>query len=435
MANLAAFIAFALPCSNAFTTPITPGVDTTASRVCLRAADTDTKPGILDLRFSKVGRFDDKEAPILPTFPVSNMINKDYKKLSRQTLADSVRRDLSFEPSSDTDQYLVASNVEPPLYPGDEGFWEQLEEVVDLQNSRTDGVNPSNFATWPELWVDRTKSDLYPWGEKNARSSLTLQLVAESVKGEFSNYHQQDVIAKIAGELLKRRKTAVNGKPFAVIQPKSKIDFIQLQVRMAQINSWSLEAVADTNFALKWNYGVPRPEEVAYYIHQAKKEDLKQELHGKEEISEALIDKIKNMKLTSAEDFTAYDGGSPMHPSFPAMHSAGSTCSLWVPALYEITWEQYFQLVLTDYAVAFARTVAGVHYKQDNIAGLNIGQRIIKEKLPEYVKTNYGPTSKEFEKIERRLEALSFDWNEYDPEKCTINKIPVKDFFNGLDLD
>lgn len=433
MANLAAFIAFVLPCSNAFTTPITPGVDTTASRVCLRA---DTKPGILDLRFSKVGRFDNqKEAPILPTFPVCNMIDNDYKKLSRQTLADSVRRDLSFAPSSDTDQYLVASNVKPPLYPGDEGFWDQLDEVVNQQINRRAGVNPSNVATWPELWVKRTNSKLYPWGEKNARSSLTLQQVANSVRGEFSNYHQQDVIAKIAGELLERRKTAVNGEPFAVIQPKSKIDFIQLQVRMAQINSWSLEAVADTNFALKWNYGVPRPEEVAYYIHQTGEAKLKQELVGKEKIPVALIREIKEMKLTSAEDFTAYGGGSPMHPSFPAMHSAGSTCSLWVPALYKITAEQYFQLVLTDYAVAFARTVAGVHYKQDNIAGLNIGQRIIKEKLPEYVKTNYGPTSEEINKIERRLKALSFDWNEYDPEKCTIGDKTVEQFFNGLRLD
>lgn len=177
-----------------------------------------------------------------------------------------------------------------------------------------------------------------------------------------------------AVDLLETRKTEFHGKPYAVIQPKSKIDFIQLQVRMAQINTWSLEAVADTNFALKWKYGVPRPEEVAFYIYQTDKEKLLEQYTGKEAIPETLITKIKDMNLKDAFDFTAYkDAGSPMHPSFPAMHSAGSTCSLWVPALYKITAEQYTELVLTDFAVAYARTVAGVHYPQDNIAGLNIG--------------------------------------------------------------
>jgi hypothetical protein len=36
------------------------------------------------------------------------------------------------------------------------------------------------------------------------------------------------------------------------------------------------------------------------------------------------------MHLTRAEDFTHYDEGCPLHPSWPAMHSASSAASLWL---------------------------------------------------------------------------------------------------------
>jgi hypothetical protein len=51
--------------------------------------------------------------------------------------------------------------------------------------------------------------------------------------------------------------------------------------------------------------------------------------------------------------------GSPLHPSWPAMHAAGSTCSYWLPAIAKISPEQYCEALRLDYAVAFARTVAG----------------------------------------------------------------------------
>ena len=37
-----------------------------------------------------------------------------------------------------------------------------------------------------------------------------------------------------------------------------------------------------------------------------------------------------------------------------------------------------------------ARTVAGVHFPTDNIAGLNLGQEILAPRLPGYLAERYG---------------------------------------------
>jgi len=91
----------------------------------------------------------------------------------------------------------------------------------------------------------------------------------------------------------------------------------------------------------------------------------------------------------------------------------------------QLTGEQYCEALRVDYATAYARTVAGVHYPQDNIAGLNIGQRILLEKFPAMMVEKYGYQQ---EKLEARLTALSFDWNTFDADDCTIDGVPAVDF-------
>lgn len=94
----------------------------------------------------------------------------------------------------------------------------------------------------------------------------------------------------------------------------------------------------------------------------------------KEQVPEDIYDSILGMDIKSAPDFTQYPEGSPNHPSWPAMHSAASSASLWLAVVADLTDEQYCQVLRTDHSVAYARTVAGVHYPGDNIAGLNMGQ-------------------------------------------------------------
>jgi hypothetical protein len=74
-----------------------------------------------------------------------------------------------------------------PLYPGDEGFWEEFAEVVKAQVLRlgigSEGiVEPrigrvrkggktiaSRLNVWPDLWYDRSAVTINPWGEDMPR--------------------------------------------------------------------------------------------------------------------------------------------------------------------------------------------------------------------------------------------------------------------------
>jgi len=124
---------------------------------------------------------------------------------------------------------------------------------------------------------------------------------------------------------------------------------------------------------------------------------------------------IKAMNLADVPSFTAYTEGSPKHPSWPAMHSAASVSSLWLNTVMDLTPAQQCEVFAVDYAVAYARTVAGVHFPQDNIAGLNLGQEILARKLPEYMAERYGSNP---EAVRNKIATLRMDWNTYLEGPC-----------------
>ncbi len=349
--------------------------------------------------------------------------------LKNKTKGDSIVVPSDVQLKSDSDKNVNNWEVDnltdakiSPIYPGDNHFWGEFRDVVQNQLDRRNEESP-NDKEWPQSW-----------------KKYSYEQIAEEVNGEYPASIQQDFLEKVykgKDENKDKKNRAGNGKVsiLELGQPfRSKVDFIGLQVRMAAINTWTFEAVAPVNFMLKWHYGMPRPEEIAWKI---KEDVLTTEKHG---VPKDLVNCIKDMELESASDFTAYETGSPTHPSFPAMHSAGSTVSLWLPALYDISLDQYYEALLIDRGVAFGRTVAGVHYRQDNIAGLNIGQRIIREKLPGFLADRYGYDET---KVSDRLKAFSFDWNKLeikDKKDITIYGESVKDFFEkrcdvALDLD
>jgi hypothetical protein len=161
---------------------------------------------------------------------------------------------------------------------------------------------------------------------------------------------------------------------------------------------------------MKWSVGRPRPEEIAMQIEN--------NLITKDDgVPEGIVREVKKMQLERAEDFTHYDEGCPQHPSWPAMHSASSAASLWLAVVADLTDDQYCQVLRTDYAVSFARTVAGVHYTTDNIAGLNLGQKILADKLPGYLSEKYGADP---QVVQQKINSLTFDWNTFDPVACTV---------------
>ena len=88
---------------------------------------------------------------------------------------------------------------------------------------------------------------------------------------------------------------------------------------------------------------------------------------------------------------------------------------MWLGVVLNLTPAQLCQVKLTDHAVAFARTVAGVHFRTDNIAGLNLGQIIIKDKLPEYLNMRYGSDP---DLVIQKIATLEFDWNDFLNSDC-----------------
>ena len=72
------------------------------------------------------------------------------------------------------------------------------------------------------------------------------------------------------------------------------------------------------------------------------------------------------------------------------MHSAASSASLYLAVLLDLTDAQLKEAQGLDCAVASFRTLAGVHYETDNMAGLSIGQEVIRRELPGYLQANYG---------------------------------------------
>jgi hypothetical protein len=67
-------------------------------------------------------------------------------------------------------------------------------------------------------------------------------------------------------------------------------------------------------------------------------------------------------------------------------------------------------------------SLLGVHYPMDNFAGLNVGSLILKEKLPVHLAQNYGYDE---DLVRSKLQALTFDWETFDPYNCTIAGVPV----------
>lgn len=192
-----------------------------------------------------------------------------------------------------------------------------------------------------------------------------------------------------------------------IIPSASTVEFLRGPVLLSDMNTWAIGTVGPHNFGAKWHEGRARPEEVAYKIKQG-------EIDA-QYVPDEILEALEAMDFDTAPAFTAYPEGSPKHPSWPAMHSAASAGSIWMPLVMDLTDEQLCEVKAVDYGVAYARTVAGVHFPTDNLDGLNLGQEILARKLPEYLAERYGSNPRI---VREKLETLRFDWYDYLQSSC-----------------
>lgn len=328
--------------------------------------------------------------PLMPEdFPLSG---DKARILKRKTMADSLIVTGDFQlHGAVAEDYLGL--LKPPDLPSSDPknpFWDNFREVVKAQESRRGGSDAYSTNHWPSIWSSRSLAD-----------------IAASVHQEYPGSNQQAFLESLFEEGIEVDHGMV---PF-----RSVVDFVGMEIRIAALNTWVIDAVAPISFMLKWHVGAPRPEEIAWMVASGEFSDA-------DGVPSDIIESVRSMGLAHSTNFTAYPEGSPTHPSWPAQHAAGSSVSFWLPALYKLTPQQYCEALRVDYGVAYARTIAGVHYPQDNLAGLNLGQAVLREKLPGHLSESYGCDSA---KLQDRLDRLSFDWETFDPAQCTIDGTPV----------
>lgn len=274
-----------------------------------------------------------------------------------------------------------------PSHPSDsktDEFWAYLDEVIVMQNFRREnnGNNPAiDYMPLPEIWEGYTLND-----------------VSEAVHDEYPNLHQSANLARMLGA---GGVTIDNN----IMPQRSHKQFLRGPVAISDLNTWATAVVGPHSFATKYHVGRARPEEVAYAI--------KTRFIEESFVPGYILDKIDDIpNFDFAVNFTGYPEGSPRHPSWPAMHSAASQTSFWMSVVLDLTPDQLCQARLVDWGVAYARTVAGVHYNDDNIQGLNIGQEVIAQLLPIYMKNKYGSDK---DKVAEKVAQMRYNWFDFDP--------------------
>lgn len=292
---------------------------------------------------------------------------------------------------------LQKNKLSPPLRPGDKKFWFEFEEVVKIQTllkqwQRGEIDEPLHqvmpLESLPDLWKDYGISD-----------------VSQAVNDEFPGIYHSQMIAIWLKDGLSTND---------LIPKSGNVDFLRGPVFFSDMIGVAIRLVGSCNFALKWNFGIARPEEIAWKIKTGEiaAPKLKKTLNFK--------DTIDALGSTTSPGFTDYVVGSPNHPSWPAMHSAASAASFWLNIVTDLSEEQLCEARKLDYAISYARTVAGVHYPQDNIAGLIAGQEILIQTLPKYLHKTYGSDR---EKVKKRAKLASYDWKKFTSSNCYLGEI------------
>jgi len=322
-------------------------------------------------------------------------------------------------------------SVPAPTFPQSEGaagdaFWAEFNEVVQLQKLRKEnpGRSIADFIDVPALFL--------------ANGWTTLATASAAVRSDFPTHFPTLMVGKLLSRDCNARPDCRDTDPTCcvtfrtdVTPKRSGSDFVRNQVLLARLIGWAVSEVSDSAFATKWYYGRPRPEEVAMAVKGG-------DYGACTRVPDAMKSTLAapGFGMGAAADFTAYDTpgsggtkddctmtscGSPRHPSFPAMHSAASAASLYLPLVLKLNTAQITELRKLDFAVATSRTFAGVHYPTDNRAGLNVGQEVLAKQLPGFFADQFGGSSKGKEtlraKVEAELAALSYDWR--DHQACT----------------
>lgn len=220
-----------------------------------------------------------------------------------------------------------------PTMPHELGFESELNEVLEVRLMVSQGIYPADFMARHH---PRESFNPVMVPEPLAREGLTIenpQAMANVVHMDSPIDMPLAVLAWLLSEGAQRKK------------PTSEhVDFLGHVPHVVEDVADAVKRNLHKAFEAKYWFGRPRPEEV---------------LHQFTDISPEL--------------FTAYPEGCPCHPAYPAGHGAAAGAVRIFKKLFHLTEAQWRVCVDTAYHWSMYRTFAGVHYANDNTAGLAIG--------------------------------------------------------------
>jgi len=279
-------------------------------------------------------------------------------------------------------------------------LWHEFKEVAECQKMRMRGVKTKEIMTVHPLF--------------NAEDSI--QDSANRVQADFPTQFPTQMLETWMGS---KAGLTLDANIFHRPECGGGVEFVNGAVALGGLVGWAVSTVSPVAFATKWQVGRARPEEMAFNIR-----------NGELKASKAVTKLVKSVKFNDAAGFTAYSEGSPLHPSYPAMHSAASSMSAWVDIVGNLTDQQRGEGRLLDFSVAYYRTLAGVHFPSDNRAGLALGQYLVQRHLPGHLARLYAcdaASAKAIEeyvtaKIERLNSEVPLDWATWRPEKFVFTE-------------
>ena len=301
---------------------------------------------------------------------------------------------------SDPRVLVLPSELPTPTYPEDGiDFWNELYDVVRATSLSKKGVmfdsntDPYDNVDWFKINANVLNPDK-PFVSETIKKFYGVKYAgqgAELVHADFPT----DVLTQLAKNLLSQ------GAKLRPILPNVEYQrFTDGVVMLSHAIGWAIHTVSPSAFAAKWYFGRPRPEEVIYKF-------AKGEYDVPNVIARALDECLDMDKvIKSANNFTMYSEGCPMHPAYPAMHGAAAGAGVLFNVLFDLTDDQKDEVRRTMANIALFRDFAGVHYKSDSLVGLELGEMVMIKALPSFL-ANYGANPAEVTTI---AEAERSNW-------------------------
>ena len=183
---------------------------------------------------------------------------------------------------SDPQVHVHADFLPKPTHPGDEGFWGEFEEIIDLQVARRAGGQASQMLDVPKVF-----------------EGYSMDEAAQAVRADFPSKWPSALAEQFLSEGAKMDAS--------IVPQRTQADFVNSTVLLSRTIGW---AVSRSLRLPRVNTGRSRrPESVA------------RGPHGWLDAPQEIKDKIAALKLTKPEDFTAY---KEAHRGTPA----GQRCTL-----------------------------------------------------------------------------------------------------------